>query len=287
MHSSRFILGTVQFGMDYGINNSLGKPSKQKVFEILDNAYEENITELDSADVYGNAQELIVEYIRSKKRDFLVNTKFRDGEISISKQLQQTLQQLHLTKANVYFFHRFEDMLHHPGSLDELLDLKGKGLIAKTGVSIYTNEEFFKTIKTKNIDVIQLPLNLLDNYSKRGDLVCMAKEQGKILQVRSVFLQGLFFKKQQTWPPHLLPLFKYVSRLQEIASKYDLTMYDLALNYVLSKKEIDRVIIGIDSVEQLVNNIRVQKITMNEELSGKIDAINVEEESLLYPYNWK
>ena len=169
----------------------------------------------------------------------------------------------------------------------ELLDLKGKGLIAKTGVSIYTNEEFFKTIKTKNIDVIQLPLNLLDNYSKRGDLVCMAKEQGKILQVRSVFLQGLFFKKQQTWPPHLLPLFKYVSRLQEIASKYDLTMYDLALNYVLSKKEIDRVIIGIDSVEQLVNNIRVQKITMNEELSGKIDAINVEEESLLYPYNWK
>jgi aryl-alcohol dehydrogenase-like predicted oxidoreductase len=248
---------------------------------------EENITELDKADAYGNAQELIGEYIRSGKRDFLNNTKFRDSELSISEQLQQTLQQLHLKKANVYFFHRFEDMIHHPGSLDELADLRGKGLIEKTGVSIYTNVEFFKTIQTKNIDVIQLPLNLLDNYSKRGNLVCMAKEQGKILQVRSVFLQGLFFKERQTWPHHLFPLFKYISRLQEIALEYDLTMYDLALSYVLSKKEIDHVIIGVDSVEQLVNNLRVQKFTMNEELSGKIDAINVEEESLLYPYNWK
>ncbi|HEV8506592.1 MAG TPA: aldo/keto reductase [Chitinophagaceae bacterium] len=287
MLSDRFILGTVQFGLNYGINNSLGKPSKQTVFEILDKAREESITELDSADAYGSAQELIGEYIRSKNREFQVNTKFSSKGQNIAAELRNTLRQLNLKNVNVYFFHRFEDFISHPELMGQLLELKESGLINKTGISIYTNAEFLQAIKASNLDVIQLPLNLLDNYSKRGDLVCMAKDHGKLLQVRSVFLQGLFFKEPAAWPHGLAPLFKYVSRLKEIALDNDLAMYDLALSYVLSKKEVDRVIIGVDSVEQLVNNLRVQKITLDDALTSEIDSINVEEESLLYPYNWK
>jgi len=35
---TKLILGTVQFGLNYGINNSVGKPSKIEVFNILDEA---------------------------------------------------------------------------------------------------------------------------------------------------------------------------------------------------------------------------------------------------------
>ena len=286
--SKRFILGTVQFGLDYGINNAAGKPSKESVFEILDLAHANGIQELDSADAYGNAQELIGEFMTTTGKHFQVNSKFHiHGQTTISDQLTKTLEQLQIKTLNVYFFHRFQDAEQAPESFEELKRLKKQNRIAKIGVSVYTNEELESCIANENIDVIQLPFNLLDNYSRRGALLRKAKNKGKELQVRSVFLQGLFFRDAESFPETLLPLTKYISRLNDIAVNGNLSMYDLALNYVLSKSEIDKVIIGVDSKEQLQNNLAISKKTMNEALVSEVDKVNVKEEALLYPYNWK
>jgi len=286
--SSRFILGTVQFGLDYGINNASGKPSKDSVFEILELAYASGIQELDSADAYGNAQELLGEFMKTTGKEFLINSKFHiHGETAIRDQLTKTLEQLQIKKLNVYFFHRFEDAEKAPESFEELKSLKKENRISKIGVSVYTNEELESCIANKDIDVIQLPFNLLDNYSRRGTLINRAKKMGKELQVRSVFLQGLFFRDTEGFPETLKPLTKYISRLNDIAVHGNLSMYDLALNYVLSKSEIDKVIIGVDSKEQLQNNLAISKKAMNEALAGEVDKVNVKEEALLYPYNWK
>jgi aryl-alcohol dehydrogenase-like predicted oxidoreductase len=56
---NKLILGTVQLGVNYGINNSEGKPSLAKSFDILNMAYENGIRTLDTAEAYGNAQEVI------------------------------------------------------------------------------------------------------------------------------------------------------------------------------------------------------------------------------------
>ncbi|HLO38742.1 MAG TPA: aldo/keto reductase, partial [Lacibacter sp.] len=188
---------------------------------------------------------------------------------------------------NVYFYHRFEEMLRYPHTISELQQLKVRGSINKTGISVYTNKEFETCINADHVDVIQLPFNLLDNFSKRGSLLKKAKEEGKEIQVRSVFLQGLFFKELHSLPEYLQPLKPYLSQVKEKASLKKLSVYDLALSYALKKKEIDHIIIGVDSIQQLQANLNAAATVLDEELEKEIDSIDVTEEELLYPYNWK
>jgi uncharacterized protein len=286
--SNRFILGTVQFGLSYGINNQTGKPSEENVFRILEEAYGKGICQLDTADAYGDAQRLIGKFSANTGKQFRINTKFKvDEALPIHRQLENSLEQLHSKAIHIYFYHLFEEMVNYPQTISELQRLKEQGKIRKTGVSVYTNKEFETCIHADHVDVIQLPFNLLDNFSKRGALLKKAKEKGKEIQVRSVFLQGLFFKELHAFPEYLQPLKRYVSQVQEKASVKKLSVYDLALAYALKKKEIDHVIIGVDSIQQLQANLNAAATVLDEELEKEIDSINVAEEDLLYPYNWK
>lgn len=62
----------------------------------------------------------------------------------------------------------------------------------------------------------------------------------------------------------------------------------MALNYVLKNKNIDKVLIGVDSLHQLQNNLTIlnsiQKDNLN--FSDEIDKIKVKEVELLNPVNW-
>ena len=67
--SNKLILGTVQFGLKYGINNTIGKPKKDEVLSLLKVAYNSGIRVLDTAEAYGNAHQLIGNY-HKKQADF-------------------------------------------------------------------------------------------------------------------------------------------------------------------------------------------------------------------------
>jgi aryl-alcohol dehydrogenase-like predicted oxidoreductase len=288
MKAGSLILGTVQFGLSYGINNSLGKPKSQEVFQILEQAKSAGIITLDTADAYGNSTALIGEYNKENATPFLVNTKFkieREKE-SVSRQLDSSLELLNATFINVYFYHSFQQFIAFPNVLSELLVLKNKGKIKKIGVSVYTNEEFTTVVNHEEIDVIQIPFNVLDNRSQRGQLMQHAKVKGKIIQVRSVFLQGLFFKDIDSFPEYLNPLKKYVSEFLSIVKISGKTVEEVCLSYALCQSEIDQVIIGVDSKEQLELNLRFARALLSEEIKNEIDMIRVNEVELLYPKNW-
>lgn len=284
--SNKLILGTVQFGLDYGINNLIGKPTSDQVFEMLEFAASHDIKVLDTADSYGNATELLGIFNISHPGLFSINTKFKNNQKSLEKQLIETLDLLHLTDLNTYFYHNYYDFLTQPELLIELLDLKNRNQFRKIGVSIYDNDEFRTVINTPEIDVIQFPFNLLDNYYQRGNLIKLAKEKGKELQVRSVFLQGLFFKKVQDIPKSLYPLKPYLHEIKEISSEYLLPIEQLALLYVLQQPEIDNIIIGVDNLEQLKYNVKICLKCLAPEIINKINQITVKETELLYPKNW-
>lgn len=157
---------------------------------------------------------------------------------------------------NVYFYHRFEELVKYPETIDQLNKLKEHKLINKIGVSVYGNNEFEFAINSPEIDVIQLPFNLLDNFSQRGKLLKRAKQKNKEIQVRSVFLQGLFFKDINSFPNYLYPLKTYIEEIRIIAKVSSKSIEELALKYVLSEDLIDNVIIGVDTRAQLENNFR-------------------------------
>ena len=286
MKTSKIILGTVQFGLLYGINNVTGKPDEQKVFGILDHAFNHGIFILDTADAYGNASDLIGNYHKTTGNHFIINTKFRaDAEHSIAQQLEDSLRRLNVKSINVYFFHRFQDV-HEKGVMEELKALKRAGLIQKTGASVYDNEELAFAIESEDIDVIQLPFNLLDNNSQRGTLLEKARQQQKEIQVRSVFLQGLFFKDPATFPNGLQPLQPYMQQIHSLASEWRITMEEMAIGYVMNQAAIDHVLLGVDTLEQLKTNIAHASKQLPGEVMNFLDKLHVHETALLYPKNW-
>lgn len=285
---NKIILGTVQFGLEYGINNTLGKPSKAEVFEILSLAKDSGITTLDTADHYGNSPELIGEFKRISSRQFFINTKFKiDGNSSISTQLHSSLERLENDTVEVYFYHSFAEFIRYPEVKIELSKLKQASKLQKIGVSVYTNHEIDVAINCPEVDVIQLPFNLLDNESLRGSYLRKAKEAGKIIQARSLFLQGLFFRNPDEFPRYLDPLKKYVVELQSIAKECNLAMEHICLAYALSQPAIDQVIIGVDNAVHLKKNLAYATSKMDDEIVKTIDAIAVSEAELLHPINWK
>ena len=77
--SNKLILGTVQFGLKYGINNTIGKPKKNEVLNLLKFAYNSGIRVLDTAEAYGNAHQLIGNY--HKKQDKFLKFVTDEGEL--------------------------------------------------------------------------------------------------------------------------------------------------------------------------------------------------------------
>ena len=142
------------------------------------------------------------------------------------------------------------------------------------------------TIENFNIRVVQCPFNLLDNDSIRGETLAKAKEKGIEVQVRSAFLQGLFFMDRNNLPLSLIELKIHLEELDRICFENKISMSHLALGYCLSKDYVDKVVIGVDSLEQLDLNIKAIKTPLPYPLIEEIDKIKVINKSLLNPSNW-
>ena len=287
---SKIILGTVQFGLDYGVNNHKGKPSSNEIKEILDFAFESKIKILDTAEAYGNSQERIGEYLKKSNNKFKIITKYsklrNDLPSNIIDRVKNNLEILNVDNLYCYMFHNFNDYISFFNLFQEdLLHLKKNGLIDKIGVSLHSNEEISEVLKNGNIDLIQLPFNLLDNSSQRKEILIKAKTKGIEVHTRSVFLQGLFFKAPKDFPSKLQLLIPYIKTLKGIANTSKIDIKTLALKYVINKDYIKQIVIGIDNLTQLEKNLKIfnQEVDI---LNEKIDSINVKEELLLNPSYW-
>ena len=288
--NSKLILGTVQFGLKYGINNTIGKPSNDEVLSLLKVAYNSGIRILDTAEAYGNAHQLIGNYhnIRDNSKFKIINKLPHDIKHNLIK--SKVIEYLNLMKVNtldVMMFHSFDSFKSNYNALKTLSELKSNVLINNIGVSVYTNTQLESLLNEDLITVVQLPFNLLDNFSVRGDLINRLKEKGKVIHTRSAFLQGLFFKKSTDDISIVQALKPHLETLNKIAKKQGCSMEALALSYCIKQNNIDNVIIGVDSISQLNANIKAASYEVNEEAFECINNIDVENIDLLNPSLWK
>lgn len=284
--SDRIILGTVQFGMQYGINNTTGLLSENKIFDLLLRAREHGITTLDTAEAYGNSHDVLGKF-NAQYEPFKIITKLKSPDEDPSAQIQNILNDLHIKSLEVFMFHSPSEFNRTTKKTFKVLqDLSEKGTIKKIGVSVYTNEEAIEAAKNPLIKVIQLPFNLLDNLNKRKTVFADLKQKGVEIHVRSVFLQGLFFMKPSLLPSSLIPLKDDLIMLREIAEHENLSMEKLALGYVNRINEIDKVILGVENTEQLNSNIENFNFRLNDKTFTAVNAIDVNNTDLLFPYNW-
>lgn len=286
---NKLILGTVQMGLAYGINNSSGKVSFENSCAILSKAHELGIRTLDTAEGYGNAHQVIGDFHRlNPKIKFNIITKIPHGTLvgNIEDRIKTYISDLQVDFLEVLMFHSFDSYKNNQGVFEGLKKLKKEGVIKNIGVSVYTNEHIEALMLDDTIAVVQMPFNLLDNESVRGDLMTHLKSKGKIIHTRSCFLQGLFFKDISDTNTIVQKLSKELTYIKDIAREKCLNMSDLALRYCLQQKNIENVLIGVDSVDQLMDNYKALNCKIDRETTDRINEIKVQNLDLLNPSLW-
>jgi aryl-alcohol dehydrogenase-like predicted oxidoreductase len=284
----KLILGTVQFGIDYGINNSTGKPKEVEVEKILIRAYEAGIRCLDTAEAYGSAHRIIGNF-HSKHPGirFEIITKIpANFNGSFSEKIKSYLRELNVDSLKSFLFHSFDSYRKNKQEVIKLNSLKADHKIDSIGVSAYTNLQIEEILQDELIDVVQLPFNLLDNMNLRGEILGKINDKGKIVHTRSAFLQGLFFVEPDNASKIVKTLKPELDYLQKVAIGNNISMQKLAINYCLQQPMIQNVLIGVDNLYQLNQNLSDAGYLLPSNLIKQIDEITVNDVDLLNPSLW-
>lgn len=277
---AKLALGTVQFGLNYGISNDYGQTSKEEVKNILEEASKNGVKTIDTARAYGNSEEVLGQ---TGVHQFDVVTKLNPAELqklSIKEQIQNSLQKLNLANLYGVLFHNAESALTNPESVYSLQKLKEEGFVEKTGYSLYTPDELNKLLDKYPVpDIIQVPFSILDKRFE-PQLVKL-HDEGVEIHTRSTFLQGLFFMNPEDLSSFFDPVKACIAAMQrELTSKQALVAY--LLQKVLQFEFIDKVVIGVNTADQMQENISgvLSSIT---QIHLDIPTVN---DSVLMPNLW-
>jgi len=287
--NNKLILGTVQMGLAYGVNNTVGKVSLENSHDILEYAFDNGIQILDSAEAYGNAHEVIGLFHKNQpNKSFEIITKLpHQFNADIKDKVNTYLTELHVNQLHALLFHSFSSYKENIDNFEVLTNLKVSGKIKYIGVSVYTNEEIEAVLLNDDVDIIQLPFNLFDNSNLRGKILEKAKSKGKIIHTRSALLQGLFFKAINSENKTVQSLKHEMSQLSNISKSSEAPIEQLALNYCLQQTTIDNVLIGVDSKQQLEDNLQSLNHTLENATMNDINTIQVSNINLLNPSLWE
>lgn len=266
---SRFMLGTVQLGLNYGMANTTGKPSQEKAHEILQTAHDVGITVLDTAAAYGTSEEVVGSYLKANDHNMLVISKFKlwtddpvaelKGQIDKSRQL--------LGKVDGYMFHDANQMRdHHKVVRGVLEDMKATDKMAFLGSSVYTAEDVEDFLELCPwLDMIQIPMNVLDTRIVQRGLLEELEKRGVAVVVRSVFLQGMLCMDKV--PERFDFMQPYVDQINEVARAAGMTLPQMAVAYIRDLPGVTSLVLGCETPEQVRQNaemIGVRKLTAGE-----------------------
>ena len=295
----KLCLGTVQFGLDYGIQGNK-QPKEEKVFEMLSFAIDSGITMLDTASAYGEAEELLGKYFRAfpekksavgivskLKPDAFAETDTGDwAEIAVQN-ARKSLERIGVSKLEAYLFHN-ASFIFDINAVHALNEVKRTGLAERIGVSVYSPDEAMKALDYPEIGVIQIPYNLFDHRLDKCGFFEKAKEQGVIVFARSSLLQGLIMMDPDNLPDKVRFAKEYLIKLHRICNLYHIDLLDIAVDYVGSKDGIDYVVFGVDDLMQLKQYLSLSKDRLPEEIMALLESTFQEvEERLVNPVLWR
>lgn len=296
-------LGTVQLGLDYGIANTAGKPNAGVARNIMNTAIKYGINSFDTAAAYGSSEQVIG---RSLSQDVLSEVKIvtklspmseldcnklSKSEIAakVENSVLRSLHNLCLNKLPVLLLHRWSHYKEHNGIIIETLRaLQKEGLIGELGASVQNPAEGMDALKQNDVKYLQIPYNILDNRWENSEFIDMANSRDDVhIQARSVLLQGVLTLPAKNWPIKESLAQKAVLNLQELTSKYKRkSIIDLCYAFVRKEKWIDDIVVGVETVDQLMDNIEMfnqPALPSNENIQG---AFTFLPETFLNPQTW-
>ena len=291
-------LGTVQFGMKYGISGQV-QPTAEMAVDMLDYATQNGIDTIDTANAYGTAEDVVGRFIRKKTvpRDRLcIISKFRPNLLDdvpqaryydvMKNNLLESLKRLGVDYLDTYLLHSsryvFNDEI-----LEALYQLKKEGYANKVGVSVYEAEEAKKCIEHPKVDFMQLPYSIFDQRMKNANIFELV--QGNVeIHSRSAFIQGLILMDEQRVPDFLSKARPIVRKIDELCKIHNISRISLAMNFVKQETNISHLVFGVDNIEQLKENIRLFQQTLDGDIIRDISSKFYDiEADIVMPSLWK
>ena len=277
----KLALGTVQFGLDYGVTNHDGQVAIDEVKYILDYAKDKGIDTLDTASGYGNSEQVLGELGVNNYRIITKTTPLKNGVDGVIKGFHQSLDSLNIGQVDGLLIHNIDDTKDKRfGKLfHKLNELKEEGVIKKIGFSTYTPEQVDFLLENFDFDLIQVPFNVFDTRLVEGGQLKALKKKNIEIHARSVFLQGVLLCFDSlsdyfsTWNAQF-------EQYQGLVREKELSLLEYALNFALNTQELDKILVGVDSVNQLTDIVNAFKSDVDLK-AFKIDDIN-----LLNPNLW-
>jgi len=293
---SKFGLGTVQFGLDYGFTK---RKTQDEVNDILQTAVAHDITLIDTAREYGDSEDKIGNFMQNNANNFVVATKLRLindlNNLSYSslnnhvlKSVEESLEKLKLDKIPILQLHQTVDVLYENDDFWVAINqLKDDGLIDLFGVSVYELPET-KVIMNKHnncVDFFQIPYNVFD---RRFDEIQKDLNDNNIgLISRSTFLKGIIPCSLDDIPNNLVDIKPFKLKLLDLANEYDVSVAELASAFVYYNDYINSTILGVDSPEELESNIKsIEKFDLNLLKEIDFDNLKINNDYLIDPRKW-
>lgn len=275
-------LGTVQFGMDYGVFNQQKKDIDYCV-SCIDYATQNGINAIDTAAAYGIAEEVVGKFMRKNtiQRDKLfISTKLlpnvlddyesKNFESIILKNIKKSLGIIGTDYVDAYFLHSSR-YIHNPEILDALQVVKKEGLAKDVGVSIYYEDEARATFGNPNVQYVQVPYSIFDHRMKEYGLLERAKLGELKVDTRTTFIKGLIRLKEDEVPEYLSKAKPILKELDKVCEETGYSRIQLAIGYVKQEQAINHLVFGIRDIEQLKQDIEAFKLDIPSDVFVNMD----------------
>lgn len=284
----RLALGTVQFGLPYGISNAEGKVTQEQAALMVNRLRESGIDTIDTAIGYGESEKVLGLIGVS---DFKVISKLpklplelADVDLWVNQEVFQSLYRLNIGSLYALLLHNPDDLLGPNGqTLAAALEgLKCQGMVSKLGISLYSPDKLSSYREKMEIDIVQAPFNLMDRRLADSGWLSRLKSNGAEIHVRSVFLQGLLLMDRTSVPIKFSHWQSLFNKWHDWLDFEKASALETCLAFPLSFSEIDRVIVGANNLAQLNEIINATSFAGTK----KLPNITCNDENLINPAHW-
>lgn len=254
-------LGTAQFGLAYGITNKNGQVSEAEIEQILTEANKAEICWLDTAQAYGNAEEVLGRQLPAAHEFRLISKLpaqpqpvFTAQDVEAWDQaFHKSCQRLGVQSLDALLLHASADLGKPGGEYLEawLLNLRQQGLVQRVGVSIYSAQDL-DGVNPAVLDLVQLPLSLYDQRLLNDGTLTRLRANGTVVHARSLYLQGLLLTPAARWPRWARPEVRiHQEALEALAEQRGCSMIDLALGFARDQPDLEAVVLGVCRTREL------------------------------------
>ena len=285
---SKLGLGTVQFGLPYGITNQGGQVSREEAQRTLDAARAAGIDTLDTAIAYGESELRLGDLGVS---DFRVVTKLGEPPADesnigswVAASVAGSLERLRIERLAGLLLHRSQSLLDEDGAAlyEALQSLKSRGLVEKIGVSIYDPEELDR-LSPFSFDLVQAPFSIVDRRLATSGWLERLHASGTEVHTRSAFLQGLLLLEPEALPEAFTAWRPLWARWATWLQQNRLTALEGAVGFVAAQRAVDRVIIGVENSRQLLDAVAA----CNSQIEEIPDELASTDLDLISPVRWR